>query len=196
MKRVLAAAAFSLAFTGAATAATWTAPDGSFSFDKPKGWPVDTSKQASGQVTLHIAGTADEECWFLDIPRAETATASAAAVAKSWAKPLDAMKWSELAASQKLLGGTATVKSSAVDTSKPFPVQTAVLQGKEREVVAALHARPGKEIWVFCGGYDGKDRTAAFKATAGSVATPKDAEYAASIAAAAPATPAPAPAPQ
>jgi len=188
MKRILAVAIAAGALCGVAFAQTVTVsdPTKSFTFDKPTGWPALEDDSKAGQpIHEYVAGTAKEECWFVQIPRPESASATPQQVVRSWTQPLDPAKWTEAVKNQRLLGGVAEVKASAVDTSKTFPVQTATLQGKEHTVIAALHARPGIEVWVFCTAYDGKDHTATLQAVALSVATPKDADYKAQIDAAA-----------
>jgi hypothetical protein len=183
MHRILAVAIAAAALAGVAFAQTVvTDPTKTFSFEKPKGWPPLEDKSRPGApIKEYVAGTADEECWFLQIPRENSAALKARDIIASWSKPIDAAAWSSASKSSRLLEGVAEVKSSAVDTSGLFPVQTAILQGKEHTVVAALHARPGLEVWVFCTAYDGKDHTAKLQQVAGSVTTPKDAAYKAEI---------------
>ena len=69
---VLATAAFS----GAAMAqqsTTWTDPGGKFSFETPRGWPVDIMSSAGAQTLYVVSGTATVECQFLGVPNANSA---------------------------------------------------------------------------------------------------------------------------
>ncbi len=161
-----------IGWAGAAAAApaVWTDPKKNFSLAKPSEWGApDLGSTADAPLDAYVMGTANEECWAISIPRPETAAISPAALVKAWSVPFDAAQWSSIAAPQRLLGGVAAVKESAVDTSGAFPVQTALLKGKERDVVAALHVRPGREVWALCASFDGKDRTAKFNAIVRSV---------------------------
>ena len=160
-----------------------TDPSNTFSFDKPAKWPGldDMTKGATGPVKEYVSGTADEECYFVVIQRPENAAATPQQVNRAWATALEPAKWTAALSEQTLLRGSpATVETSGVDTSKTFPVQTAVINGKNK-VVAAIQARPGVEIWSLCTAYDGKDHTAQFQTIAASVSTPKDVEYKAAI---------------
>jgi hypothetical protein len=185
----LAAAALGLAALGGtalaqAAAAPTASPDGSFTIQKPTSWPakMDTMSKAGSAVTEYVSGTANEECYFDVIPRAETAASTPTAVIKAWTTPLTPELWATAFKDQYLLrDGPATVESSSVDTSHTFPAQVAVLKNSKNRVVAAIHARPGVEIWVACTAYDGKDHDAVFKQVAASVVTAKDAEYKATI---------------
>lgn len=185
----LAATALGLAALGGnalaqAAAVPTASPDGAFTIQKPANWPakMDTMSKATDQVKEYVSGTANEECYFDVIPRAETAASSPAAVIKAWTTPLTNDLWATAFKDQYLLkDGPATVESSAVVTTGTFPVQTAVLKNSKNRVVAAIHARPGSEIWVACTAYDGKDHDAVFKQVASSLTTAKDAEYKAAI---------------
>jgi hypothetical protein len=185
----LAAAALGLAALGGtalaqAAAVPTASPDNSFTIQKPANWPakMDTMSKAGSVVTEYVSGTANEECYFDVIPRPETASTSPGTVIKAWSAPLTAELWATAFKDQYLLrDGPATVESSSVDTSHTFPVQIAVLKNSKNRVVAAIHARPGQEIWVACTAYDGKDHDAVFKQVAASLVTAKDAEYKAAI---------------
>jgi hypothetical protein len=195
---VLAAAALGgVAFAQAAPTLPTSAPGNAFTFQRPAKWPgLDLMSKPGDPLTVYVSGTANEECYFDIVPRPESAEASPMAVVKAWTEPLGPEKWIAATKGQYLLrGGDITVESSGVDTSKPFPVQTAILKGAMNRVVAAITARPGFEIWSMCTSYDGQDHTDKFRAAADSVSTPKDAEWEAAIAAAA-AAPEPAPAPE
>lgn len=183
----LAAAALSLAALGGtalAQAAPTASPDGSFTIQKPAAWPakMDTMSKSGAAITEFVSGNANEECYFNVIPRPETAANNPATVIKAWTTPLTNDLWVSAFKDQYLLrDGAPTVEASAVDTSGTFPVQTAVLKNAKNRVTAAIHARPGVEIWAMCAAYDGKDHDAQFKQVASSVVTAKDAEYKAAI---------------
>lgn len=189
----LAAAALGLAAFGGnalaqAAAAPTASPDGSFTIQKPAGWPakMDTMSKSGAAVAEFVSGTANEECYFNVIPRPETATNNPATVIKAWTPQLTNDLWVSAFKDQYLLRDSApTVESASVVTTGLFPVQTAVLKNSKNRVVAAIHARPGSEIWVACTAYDGKDHDAQFKAVATSLVTAKDAEYKATLDAAA-----------
>lgn len=189
----LAAAALGLAALGGnalaqAAPVPTVSPDGSFTIQKPANWPakMDTMSKATDTVKEYVSGTANEECYFDVIPRAETATVSPGQVVKAWTAAITPDLWVTASKDQYLLrDGAATVESSSVDTTGTFPVQMATLKNSKNRVVAAIHARPGVEIWAFCTAYDGKDHDAVFKQVAASVTTAKDAEYKATLDAAA-----------
>ncbi len=183
--RLLLGAAIAALACGAAFAQTVSTSDKgqTFSFDKPQKWPAMEDKSAAGEaVKVFVAGTANEECWFLVYSRPDTASASAANVSRSWNREIAAADWTKTTEGAPLIRDGATFVSSTVDASKTFPVQQAIFKGKDGNVVVAIHPRPGLEVRAFCGAYDGKDHTAALQTVAGSVTTPKDAEYNAQIA--------------
>jgi hypothetical protein len=195
---VLAAAALSgAAFAGVASAqdaatVVTNAPGNAFSFQKPAKWPgLDLMSKPGAPVTEYVSGTANEECYFDIVPRPETASATPSAIAKAWKNPISNEAWAQATSGQFLLrDGGVTVESAGLDTSKPFPFATAILKNAKNRVIAAMHPRPGFEIWTLCTAYDGKDHADQFKAIGASVATPKDAEWESQItAAAAPAAP-------
>lgn len=174
-------------------AVTWTHPEGLFSLSQPKGWPAPEDMTRGGQVKQFVMGGADAECWTYVVAREESTGASIARVNSSYARPLTADQWVTFANNLPMFEKSAAHVGSSVDVSGTFPVQTATLSSPQAgTVVAALHGRPGVEFWNFCASYDGKDRGELFAAIAKSLATPKDAEYAAQLTAP-PAAPAPPP---
>lgn len=179
MRLVLGAAIAALACSAAWAQTTPTSDKAnSFSFDKPQKWPALEDKTPSGSpMKLYVAGTANEECWFNIIPRPETASATVANLVRGWSKTIPPEEWVATTKGSPLLTTGGEYKSSSVDTSKTFPIQQAVIQGKDGPVVVAMHPRPGQEIRVYCTAYDGKDHNDAFKTIAASVSTPRDAEY-------------------
>ncbi|HWA22548.1 MAG TPA: hypothetical protein VG735_09160 [Caulobacterales bacterium] len=189
--RLLLGAAIAALACGAAFAQTVTVSDAAktFSFDKPQKWPaIEDKTPPGGEVKVFVAGTANEECWFVVYPHPETATATATAVARSWNKEIPAADWTKTTEDAPLIRDGATFVSTSIDTSRPFPIQQAIFNGKNGNVVVAIHPRPGSELRAYCGAYDGKDHTAALQAVAASIKTPKDAEFEAQITAAKAAT--------
>lgn len=192
MIRTFLIAAGALALAGAAiaqSATLWTDPEKSFSFDNTQKWPVDAMTPSGANFSRFVAGTANEECTFQSIPRTQSADRSPASVKSEFSKPLTPELWVQISSTVPYFSRdkiTPTIVEASVDTSGAWPIQIATLNGKDDAVItAALHARPGRDIWAYCQSFDGQDRKAAFLAVAKSVTTPKDAEFAAAEAAAA-----------
>ena len=153
----------------------WTEPAGSFSFWNGENWKEIEAASPPGAPVLEIVGgDKKSECWFERIVREKTARLSPSALIAERAKPLEEGVWSRLGAEQQLLQGQADVLESRVERRGIWPVQTARLRGRQGEVVAALHARPGMDLWVFCASKDSKDRSDMLRQIALSVTTPKD----------------------
>lgn len=201
--RIIVAGAAALAVVAAAASAgaqskpvvteSWTSKDQVFSLVRPKAWEMEDKSNPGSQNKLYVTGTAIEECWVSQLPRSNAEKVSVDTVKRFYEQPIGAEKWVETAKGFPFVGPTPTVDESAVETIADWPVQTATLSGKEGKVYAALHARPSVEIQIYCLGYDEKDRSAALKAIARSVSTPKDAELLANAAAASQAAPPAAP---
>jgi hypothetical protein len=179
------AAAISVACAGAVLAQTpWTEDGSTFAVTLPKGWgKPDKMSGSAGTILEYAAGNANEECVFYRFERIETATATPGQLKAAWGQPIGAVKWADLTKPLSWSTGAPVVADDKVEAVGDWPVQIATITGNNGPVTAALHARPGSEIWVFCQSYDGKDRKASFRATANSVTTPKDAEFAAAEAA-------------
>lgn len=181
LRSIVIAAALAAAAIGTAQAQTpWTEAGQTFSVTLPKGWGKPDKMSGAATVLEFAGGNANEECIFYRFDRPETASASPTAFKTAWANPLGAAKWTELTSKLSWAVPTGAVTEDKVEGVNGWPVQTAIIGGKNGPVVAAIHARPGSEVWVFCQSYDGKDRIAAFRTTALSVTTPRDAEFAAS----------------
>ncbi len=194
MKRVAAFAAAALMLGGAAfaqTMGTFTDPANTFSFQRPSNWPVDRMSDSSEAVGHYAAGLADAECNFYSIARPSTAERSVASVKAAFSQPMTAEQWAQVTSSIRTFREGGQMQTQSVDTSRFFPVQRATILAGSDTVQSAIHARPGREIWVFCQSYDSRDRTEIFNNIINSVTTPRDAELEASAA-----SPAPAPAPQ
>jgi len=189
MKKFMAAvaAAAALATSGAALAQVAASnADKTFTIQKPAKSPnIEEQKIPGAQYREYVVGPGSEECWIREIPRAQTAANTIMDINHSWTSPLAPDKWVLLTKDNRLMGGVSTVKESAVNTAGDFPIQTAVLQGKEQEVYAALQARPGVEFWTFCTAYENAAaRKAALQEISTSLTTAKDAEYKAQVEAA------------
>lgn len=200
MKRLLAAVAIAAALGGTAfaqTMAAWSDPANTFSIRRPAAWPVDRMSGSSEAVNVYAAGLADAECTLYSIDRPNTAGRSVQSIVSGFSQAMTVEQWTQVAGSIRTFRAGAEVQTPSVDTSGFWPVQRATIVTDGTPVASAIHARPGREIWVFCQSYDSRDRTSIFNEIIASVATPRDAELQASAAAAAtePA-PAPAPAPQ
>lgn len=195
--RAFACAALALAalaaVSGAASARVWTDPAGRVSFDAPNGWSIIDQGQAN--ITYVIAGTANNECHVLAIPRETTATVSAVRMRDTAANDATFTPeiWTQYSQgiTSVFRGGTVQVLSHASEKDgRVWPIQRADLQSSERVVHAALQMRPGLEVLTFCQTYEGADTTDAYDALIRSVATPNDAAWQAEIEAApAPAAP-------
>jgi len=185
IRPLVLALALVAAGAGAAAAQTvWTDAGSTFSVTLPKGWgKPDKMSSSNPALSEYAAGNANEECIFYRFDRPETAAATPMQLKNAWTAPLGAAKWADLTSKMLWSDGAPKVTDDKVETVSAWPVQMAVISGKNGPVIAALHARPGSEIWVYCQSYDGKDRAAAFRAAANSVTTPKDAEFAAAEAA-------------
>lgn len=184
LRSIVIAAALAAAAVGTAQAQTpWTEAGQTFSVTLPKGWGKLDKMSGAATVLEYAGGNANEECVFYRFDRPETASAAPKALKNAWDKPLGAAKWTELTGRLSWAAPTSAVTEDKVEGVNNWPVQTAIISGKNGPVVAAIHARPGSEVWVFCQSYDGKDRIAAFRTTALSVTTPRDAEFAAAEAA-------------
>ncbi len=192
---VAAAAAVGLgALAGPATAETWTHPAGVYSFDKPAGWPVDTPRQVTPNLTNNVAGTANNECNFYVIQRPEWAAASPEAIRRASKTPYTAEQWTSVSNGFHLFDNQAQVQSNSVDETGFWPIQRAQVQSPSGLVHAGVQMRPGLELLAFCLSYDGRDQPALYEGVIRSLATPRDGEWRAAIEAAEAARAAPPPA--
>jgi hypothetical protein len=172
---IAALAGLSLAAaTGAAAAHTWTDPAGRVVFDAPDGWSIMDQRQAN--ITYVIAGTANNECHVLAIPREQSAAMSVDQIRNAGANDANYTDeaWVRIGAGMNsIFSAPPTIVSKSEDTSGFWPVQRADLQG-ERLVHAALQLRPGLELYTYCQTYEGADPTGAYDALIRSVHTPND----------------------
>lgn len=175
-----AAAALAAAAAAAQTPAgpTWADPSGRISFVNAKKWAIDDLSR--GPVAQFVGGTADEECRFLVIANPSSEGAKVSRIKQVYSEKLTDEQWLQAATGMTMFGSEAPkVIENGVDTSGGWPIRTAVFSSSNGPVNAALIGRPGFEARGFCASFDGKDRQAAFKAILASLASPKDAEYAA-----------------
>jgi hypothetical protein len=182
------------AATGVAAARTFNDPAGRVTFDYPDGWSV--MDQGVANMTYVIAGTANNECHVLAIPREQSAALSVDQIRNASGNDANYTPeaWARIAGG---IGGVfraaPTVVSHSEETNQFWPLQRAELQG-ERLVHGAIQLRPGMEIHTYCQTYEGADDTIAYDALIRSVKTPNDAALEAQATPAAPAAPAAPPA--
>jgi len=164
----------------------WSEPGGAFSFNKPVDWPnVDTASEIGSPVLRVVVSGDDAECWFTRAPQQGTASLPASDLIRVRSRRMSPAVWNQVAAQQHLLAGGATLIDVGVEMVGVWPVQTAWFQsGPQREVFAALHSRPGTDIWVFCTAKHARAQAALLRGAALSVLTPKDPEWLRQVAAA------------
>ncbi|MGE0596531.1 MAG: hypothetical protein AB7P07_09195 [Hyphomonadaceae bacterium] len=179
-KAIASAAVIALAAAaGAASAETWTDPNGRLTFDKPAGWSISTENMPG--VTYIVAGTADNECHIIAIPRDQLATAAANDVRRAGAD--DAQNGAEVwtqrgnAIPSIFPNNSANVLSRSSEAPGFWTIQRAEIQGPERLVHAAQSIRPGFEFQTYCQTYEGADPTAVYDSVIRSVAHPNDATW-------------------
>lgn len=176
-KAIATAAVIALAAaTGAASAETWTDPAGRLTFDKPAGWSISTENMPG--VTYIVAGTADNECHIISIPRDQLASAAARDVRRAGAD--DAQNTTQVWAQRGnaipsiFPNNSANVLSRSAEAPHFWTIQRAEIQGPERLVHAAQTIRPGFEIQAYCQTYEGADPTAVYDSVIRSIAHPND----------------------
>jgi hypothetical protein len=152
-------------------------PQGRFSFEAPKAWPVDNETSATGRTAI-LAGV-DPECQFHAVMDPSSVTVSPDGVKRAWTAPIGTVKWTEsLNAFKGRLfdnGGVGmTVSDEAVDASGFFPVQKAKASAGGMTVSAAMYPRPGMVVWSFCRTWKSADPSAVYAAVQSSFKTPQD----------------------
>jgi hypothetical protein len=187
----LALAAFGLAAAAAAQApatSTWTSPDGLIQFSPKASW--EAKVKPGPNFVDYWFGTGAEDCTLRVLKRTEEAMQKAINVHKSYGAQLTSEQWTSMAQGiSAFYSPPAAPTASAVETVGGWSINTAEFKADDGPVFAAIHGRPGVEVRAFCAAYDSKDRAAFLKQAVRSVASPKDAEYAAEIAPPAPAAP-------
>ncbi len=177
---IAAIASFGLvAASGAASARVWSDPAGRMTFDAPSGWTINTENMPG--VTYVVAGTADNECHVIAIPRDQLASAAARDIRRAGAD--DAQNTLEVWAARGnaipsiFPNNSANVLSRSSEQNGFWTVQRAEIQGPERLVHAAQFIRPGFEFQVFCQTYEGADPVDTYNALIRSIAHPNDATW-------------------
>jgi hypothetical protein len=163
-----------LAAAASADARAWTDPAGRVAFEAPDNWSIQDQQQTS--MTYVIAGTANNECHVLAIPRAQTASMSVDAIRNAGGNDANYTDeaWARVGgAMTSVFSSAPQVLSRSEDTTQFWPIQRADLQG-QRLVHAAIQLRPGLELQTYCQTYEGADDAAAYDALIRSVKTPTD----------------------
>jgi hypothetical protein len=180
--RALAAAIAALAVIGVADARPWADPAGRFTFDAPQGWSVNQPQSNNASMTYVIAGNANNECQFLAVANAQTASAPANAIRTQGANAFTNEMWTRALGSFADIfrnGATPEISSTSVDTSGAWPIQRAEARAGERPVHGAIVVRPGVDVFVACLTYGGTEPIALYDQVIRSVGHPNDAAWAA-----------------
>jgi hypothetical protein len=168
-RRIVAASAVAVALFAAGAVAyaqgaakTYTDAQNRFSFQYPGSLPVDVVDRPNQPLNI-LVGAADYECQMFVVPRPESASSAPDAVVRAYSNALSTDVWKRSADGFALYGRQGTVDSATVDASNFWPVQKAALKTEAgKPVTAAMHSRPGLEVWQFCTSFDTGDHTAAF----------------------------------
>lgn len=183
MRTLALAAAVGVGLMGAGLVATaayagpWSDPAGRVNFTAPAGWLTEVRRD--NPQTIVLSGSANNECYVLGTPNANTASASPIAVKRA-TNPITAEAWQATAnaISPMFPNRNAHVETQSVDTTTGFwPIQRATFSGGEHPVMAALTSRPGIDLIAFCWTYDGPDATATYEALFASLNNAGDAAW-------------------
>lgn len=144
-----------VALPTAATAQTYTDPDGRITFETPRGWTVD--RQNSPNQTVVLMFNARNDCYLFGIPNPRTADASPSAVVRSTSTQIGADAWTSAANSitDFFPNNSAQLVSQSVETSGFWPVQRAEFSNGSKTVFGALTLRPGFDLMAFCAATSG-----------------------------------------
>lgn len=172
-----ALAALSLAFAHAQAAfKTYTDPQARFTMQHPSAWPVDPLPGSNEINQGVVIGIADAECKVVALKSDQSLGKPVDAVRRAYAVSIGDTAWKTKADGYNVWNRRGTVTSSAVDTTKPWPVQTASFTTDDgKPGFAQMHARPGIEVWMFCSSFDDRDRKATFDQIFASFAGTNDA---------------------
>lgn len=152
----LAAAAVALITAAPAAAETdYTSPDGKVQLTMPDGWIADVIPTSDGSFLVAV-GTAAQECRVMQRANPATTVASVGAIRRAYAQPFTADQWNQVIQGSSFTRGGALV-SMSVDETGFFPRQLAQLTHEGRTVHAAVHGRPGFDLYTFCTSFDGPD---------------------------------------
>lgn len=172
-----------MAVAGAAFAGPWSDPAGRVNFTTPSGWATEV-QHSSGNQTVVLTGSANNECYVLTSQNSGTATAQANRI-HALTEPMAAADWQTYANSVRPMfpQHNAAVTSQSVDTSGFWPIQRAQLSGAERPVTAAVSHRPGGlDLIAMCWTYGGPDATAIYETFFHSLSNSQDAAWQATVA--------------
>jgi hypothetical protein len=174
---VAAIAALSFAVAHAQTGfKTYADPQARFTIQHPSAWPVDPLPGSSEVNQGVVIGIADAECKVVAFKSDQSEGKPVDAVRRAYAVSIGDAAWKAKADGYNVWNRRATVTSAAVDTSKPWPVQTASFTTDDgKPGFAQMHARPGIEVWMFCSSFDDRDRKATFDQIFASFAGTNDA---------------------
>lgn len=176
---------------------TYNDPQSRFTFQHPASWPVDPLPGSNPANQGVVIGIADAECKVVASQSDQSAGKSADLVRRAYQAPIGDTAWKTKADAFNVWGRRGVVKSSTVDATGFWPVQTAEFTTDDgKPGFARLHARPGVEVWMFCNSFDDRDRKATFDQILGSFAAPNDAAMQAASQAAQAAAPSAAPPPE
>jgi len=196
-----AAVALGLAWAGAAAAQTmadFSDPGAHFTFSHPAAWDTGTLGAQSAQAQRFVSGLADAECQVLWLDHPQSAALAPDRLQAGSATPLSPEQWFQAAQSMSLVGAGGSVQTMSVDTdtASAWPIQRASIATTEgKTVYAAIHQRPGQQVWVSCKSFDARDRAPIFNEVIRSVRFAQDATWATAIEAAKAAAAAPPPPP-
>ena len=176
MRAIALATAAAVIFAATNTALAWDDPNGRITFDSPSSWVMEVL--VPEPQTIVLAGNANDECYFVATPNANTASATAD-MARRATDPLTRDSW--IAAANSITpmfpGGSAQLTTQSVDNSGFWPIQRAQFSGGERPVAAAITSRPGMDLMGFCWTYGSADVAIAYDSVFSSMAHPNDAAW-------------------
>jgi hypothetical protein len=133
-------------------------------------------------TTRHVFGLADAECQVLWLEHASSAALNVERLHEGSKTPLSTEVWFQPSQGMGLVGPGGTVESITVDTDTAWPIHRATIRTADgAPVYAAIHQRPGQQVWVSCKSFDSRDRAATFSDVIRSTSFARDAEWAAAI---------------
>lgn len=160
--------------------ATYRDPDGRFTIDLPRDWPVDPPQDVRAGIRMVLIGGADADCSILAYDRQEWASGQASDIQRTFKEPIKAADFLASFSGTVQTGSAASAPASvAVELVEGWPVHVAELPDGDQSAMAAIHYRPGLEVRVICKAYTSGDFSEAFALVTRSFKTPKDAEWSA-----------------
>lgn len=165
---------------------TYTDPQNRFTLQHPPSWPADVISGSTAQSHGVAIGIADAECKVFATKRPESEGKPADAVQRAYSTAISAEEWKKAADGLNVWGDRGVVTANGVDTSKPWPVQTAQFTTNDNKPGhGVMQGRPGLDVWMFCSSFDNTDRKATFDRIFASFVGTNDAALATSAAEAA-----------